>query len=223
MIRLAVVAVSVAYAAAQAISADCMTALSKVGTDPGAVQCLALGAFVPVLTAAGSGTSLVPSLNDWFNSMCGSPSCNDGTLAAIATDITSGCSAELTSLGLPTDAATLTKGIEAVYPTFRNIACLRDANMNCVIELLTAIESAEGKPLTPGDIISLFITPPHADAPASIVCTNCNKEIYNLLSKVLKTPDIKNSLQSICGASFVDGSNPPGVTESASTAVVTGT
>ena len=97
--------------------------MATIVADPGASQCLAISNLVPVVTAP-SGTSIVGPLNTWLTSMCAAPGCNNATLDAVVTDLASGCSAELTQLGVPTDEKTLAAAVEAAYPTIRNVACL---------------------------------------------------------------------------------------------------
>jgi hypothetical protein len=52
---------------------------------------------------------------------------NSGAVAAVTTNVTTGCSVELSSLGLGTDDPTsLITGIQEAYPVVRQIICLKE-------------------------------------------------------------------------------------------------
>jgi len=219
MFRLAIAVGLVAYTAAQNVSTQCAASLAPLLSDPGAGPCLALPDLVQVL----SGASLDQSLNTWISSLCSAPACNDATLAVVAGDLASGsCSSLLTALGLPTDASTLTSILETAYPVIRNIACLEDTTTGafCLTESITNIETVTG-PVTLQDLVGFFQSPPAPGTlPANIICTNCIQEIYNIFSKYASASFI-SSLQSQC-PSFASSAVPPDVTESANTAIVSG-
>lgn len=107
----------------------------------------------------------------------------------------------------------------------------------CITETLTAVEAITG-PLTLGTIFSVLQTPP-SQIPASVVCTDCNQETYNLLAKIITSSSFTSFFQTECGASFVSkysifvytisshrwilgGTSPSDITETANTAVVSG-
>jgi len=162
-----------------------------------------------VVTAA-NGTSLVKPIDDWLTSMCSAPACTNDNLAVIVNALTSGCAAELTALKLPTDSASLLEVFKVGYPIFRKIACLKHGGTFCITETLTNIEKVAG-PVAPDTIHAIFSTPPN-EIPAGIICTDCIKETYNLLSPVIKEPAYKSFFQSKCGDSFVDGKVPSDIT-----------
>jgi len=219
MIQLVLLVAFVASALAQSISPACTSALATVVADPGASQCLMITGLVPVVTAP-AGTSIVQPLNTWLTSMCAAPGCNNATLNAVVTDLASGCSAELTQLGVTADAATITAAVEAVYPTIRNVACLAHGSTLCITETLTSVEATTG-PLSLETIFSVFQSPP-TQLPATVVCTDCNQETYNLLAKIITSPGFTSFFQTECGDTFVGGSSPSDITETANTAVVSG-
>jgi hypothetical protein len=222
MFRLAVVAGLVAYAAAQSVSQQCANAVASIAADPAASQCLAIGAFIPVVTS-GTNTSIVQPLNNWINSMCSAPACSNDTIAAVVKNFTTGCSAELAAAGIGSDALpTITATVQALYPTLRKVACLKHGSTFCLTETLTNVETVTG-PLTLSNLAKIAQNPP-TSLPANITCTDCNKEVYNIFAKDFpaSVTTLTPALQSQCGAAFVDGQTPSGITQSATTSIASG-
>jgi len=92
----------------------------------------------------------------------------------------------------------------------------------CLTETLTNLETVTG-PLTLSNLAKLAQSPP-TTVPANITCTDCNKEVYNIFATDFPAlvTDLKPNLQTQCGAAFVDGQIPSGITQSATTSIASG-
>jgi hypothetical protein len=155
--------------------------------------------------------------------MCGSPACSNDTIAAVVKNFTTGCSTELAAAGIGADALpTITATVQALYPTLRKVACLKHGGTFCLTETLTNLESVTG-PLTLANLAKLAHNPP-TNLPANITCTDCIKATYNIFVQDFPTmvSGLKPTLETQCGASFVDGQTPTGITQSATTSVASG-
>lgn len=57
--------------------------------------------------------------------------------------------------------------------------------------------------------------------PANVTCSNCEKETFNIITRDYPRPPITTDLYAAfadqCGAAFVDGNTPSGISQSAST------
>ena len=117
--------------------------------------------------------------------------------------------------------------MQAAYPTIRKVACLqqyvffarrivllsfshRDAlstttNTLCVTETLTNLQSAVGTLSVENALNVVAKLSSLTSLPQNVVCTNCIKESYNILSRELPSTvsDAAAPLQSQCGASFI--------------------
>lgn len=210
---------------AQSISSGCEKSVSDVIASPDAA-CLNPSGLLPIFLG-GANTSLVAPINNWLTGFCSAAPCSNQTLAAIVTNVTTGCSNELKALGLGSGtAAEITTTVQQFYPTVRKVLCLKDdsTNQNCITETLTNIEKTTG-PLS-FDKIASELTNPLALAsavPKDVICSNCVKAAYNVINQDLKglIPSAANStVSSTCGASFVDGQNPSGISQSAAQAAI---
>jgi len=108
------------------LSSQCISALTNIAANAAASQCLAISALIPVVTAS-QNTSLVQPFNNWLGSMCGAPACSNATIAAVVTNLTSGCSTELK---VSSDPAPLIPTVQSLYPTVRKILCLKQYVQN---------------------------------------------------------------------------------------------
>jgi hypothetical protein len=138
MFRLAFFAGLVVYVAAQSwahtkcpfpslteiVSPQCLTALQNIAGNNDAKQCLALNitALEPVIQAANSNTSIVAPLNTWLGYMCNASPCSNATIAAVVTNLTTGCS---TDFNISSDPTLITT-VQSLYPTIRKILCLKE-------------------------------------------------------------------------------------------------
>ncbi|EDR08811.1 uncharacterized protein LACBIDRAFT_296259 [Laccaria bicolor S238N-H82] len=212
-----------AYASAQSLSSACTTALTSVALNPDAAACLSPSSLIPIATG-GANKSVVAPINNWLTAVCGAPACSNATIAAVVTNITTGCATDLAATGFTSDLTpTITTLVEQYYPTVRQVICLKDGSTNCITETLTNIEAIVG-PLTLTNILSIAANPP-STIPTNITCSNCIKAAYNIIAKDVPSivSEAAPALQSQCGASFTDGATPSGISESATNAALAST
>ncbi|KAG5641203.1 hypothetical protein DXG03_005774 [Asterophora parasitica] len=206
-----------AAAAQLSLSQPCTQALTTIATSADANACLTPSPLIPILT--NSNISIVEPINNWLTSLCAAPACSNNTLAAIVTNVTAGCSTELSLAGFQSgDTSAVTALIQKYYPDVRNIVCLKDGNTNCVTQTLTNIQDIVG-PLTVQTTLALFSGNSNlTELPSNVTCTSCAKAAYNIVNAEVPGFLGANSedLQAVCGASFTDGANPSGITQSAS-------
>ncbi|KAJ3887695.1 hypothetical protein GG344DRAFT_13558, partial [Lentinula edodes] len=163
----------------------------------------------------GSNSGSIPSaVNTWLTDICSPGSCSNQSISNVVTNLTFGCSSELSSLGISMSfiQSEVISIAQEVYPTVREIACLKErvfdtSNQLCPVETLNNLQSVVGQ-LNVNDlsVLNLF-----ADAETlftngvqNVACTDCMKESFsitkaNFPSLVLQAePDA----QALCGASF---------------------
>jgi len=93
-----------------------------------------------------------------------------------------------------------------------------NANQVCVIEELYDIQNVTGT-LSADKVFSLFAEGlPVLSLPQTVTCNNCTKEAYNII--ITETPrvitsDGNSTLSNRCGADFLDGSTPAGISQTA--------
>lgn len=218
MLRTVTLVALAAYVSAQSLSSTCTSALSSIALNTDAASCLNPLALVSIATGNNS-QSIVPAVDNWLTGVCGAPACSNETITAVVTNITTGCSTELSITGTD-DAGAITTLVQQYYPTVRRAFCLRDGSTNCITQTLQNIEGVVGT-LSLSNIVQLAVNPPMtilAQNLTNITCTNCVKEIYNVITEDI--PSSTSSLQSTfneqCGATFTDGTTPSGITQSAS-------
>lgn len=222
------VAAGLAVASAQTsgLSSQCQNALTTVASSSEA-SCLAPGNLVPIFTNDGN-SSVIEPINNWLNSVCSVAPCDNQTISAIVTNVTAGCGTELSLFGYDSSQnAAIIAEIQSIYPTARKVVCLKDGNTNCVTQTLTNIQDVVG-PLSPNNIVQIAAD---ASSQASLLnqsnisCTNCIKAAYNVINEDfpgLINDEAKSQVQQECGASFTDGQNPSGISQTASTAAAQG-
>ncbi|KAG0704515.1 hypothetical protein DFH29DRAFT_911661 [Suillus ampliporus] len=218
----AVLLAGAGFAVAQSLSSQCQSTLLNISASSSAA-CLNPSGLISLAITNSSSTSIIPGVNTWLSGMCSQSACSNSTLQTVVTDLISGCSTELSSLGLTTtDPTALVSSIEAAYPTIRQVMCLKDTSTStlCVPELLTNIQSATTT-LSLSNIVALatkMISGQSTGIPSSAICINCTKAAYTVLSQDL--PSIastsQSALSSECGANYTDGQMPSGIQESAS-------
>jgi hypothetical protein len=135
------------------------------------------------------------------------------------TNVTSGCGTELASLIGTSTTSQLISIVQEAYPTVRQIACLENTSNNdelCVTETLTNIQTTTGT-LTLSSVSNLLFGGSNVSLPSNTTCTSCTKAAYNLANK--NFPGLvsgeKNAIEQTCGQSFVDGTDPSGISETA--------
>jgi len=222
LFRPALLIAGAGIAVAQSISSQCTSALTSVAASPDGSQCLNPSALVQ-LAISNSSSSIIPTVDNWLNGLCAQGQCSNATLEAAVTNITTGCSTELQSLGLTTtDPATLVSGVQYVYPTLRQVVCLKDTGVGslCATELLQGIEKDTGT-LTLSSIVNLItqsMSGQNVNISQQVLCSSCSKAMYT--TAALNLPSLVSSeqsnLESTCGANFTDGQMPSGISETAS-------
>lgn len=106
------------------ISSQCQSTLLTIAGSPEA-DCLNLGGLLPVITA-GANSSLVQPINSWLSATCAQDACSNQTLSDVVANLTSGCSSDLSSLGLDSsDEGSVVSLVQQVYPIVREVACLK--------------------------------------------------------------------------------------------------
>ncbi|KAL0575059.1 hypothetical protein V5O48_006904 [Marasmius crinis-equi] len=194
-------------------------------------------------------SAAIPNIMDsWLGKLCTSGSCTNENIETITKNLTGGCASDLEALGFgiagkEIDVSStglqgdIVSVVQKVYPVVREVACLKEfagwgtdefrsnsANQFCAVQTVSSVEKAIGG-LTFDDISFLSITFDAvkliATGAKSLACTNCIKSAFNLARNAF--PDIvseaDNELGGFCGASFVDGSSPDGITQSAQAGV----
>jgi len=207
---------------AASISSQCQSALVSIAASPDA-QCINASGLSGLLLT-GSGSSIIPTLDTWLKGLCSVGSCSNETLTTLVTNVTSGCGTELTSLVGTSTPSQLTSIVQEAYPTVRQMVCLEDNSNNdelCVTETLTNIQATTGT-LTLSSVSALFsslLGGGSLSLPSNTTCTSCTKAAYNVANK--NFPDLvsgeKNAIEQTCGVSFVDGTDPSGISQSANT------
>jgi hypothetical protein len=209
-------------ALAQSLSSQCSSALLAVAASPDAT-CLDLSLLAPLALSNSSTTSVIPTINTWLPGLCSQGPCTNATLQAVVTNITTGCSSDLASIGLnTTDPTAVATTVETYYPAARQIACLKDTSANslCVTELLTDIQSATTT-LSLSNIVGLIteaISGTTVGIPQNVTCSNCSQAAYTIVAQDfpgLLTSE-ESTIQSECGSSFTDGQMPSNIQETAS-------
>jgi hypothetical protein len=203
------------------ISTQCTQALTSLATDSDVNGCLTLSPLLPIFTSPNN--SVIAPIDNWLTSMCAAGACSNTTLAKIVTTLTSGCSTEIAGFGVQSvNVPELTQTVEQIYPYVREAFCLKDGNTHCITQSLTNIQSVTGTLNVP-ELESLFAGGyGNVTLPANLTCTNCAKATYNIFEPVDPSLIPKATVEAECGASFVDGTNPDGIVQTASGANSTG-
>ncbi|KAF8274393.1 hypothetical protein EI94DRAFT_681244 [Lactarius quietus] len=155
----------------------------------------------------------------WLTGLCSKDPCTNQTLATLVANITQGCSSDLSSLGInDSDPSSITASVQQYYPVVRQVACLKDNNDNqlCVIDELYNIQNTTGT-LSAADIFSLKHIVPILTS-QNVSCNNCTKEAYNTIITQYPqaiTSDVNSTISNQCGADFIDGKTPAGISQTA--------
>ncbi|KAL0068867.1 hypothetical protein AAF712_004198 [Marasmius tenuissimus] len=207
------------------LSTSCSTSLQGLLRDESAACFNGAALFTAIIGSQGNNTISVPNIVDaWLSSLCTTGSCTDENIAKVATNLTSGCSEDLNALGINVLSAQdkIVDIAQQVYPPVRQIACLKDdtANKFCAVQTISNVEKTIGG-LTMDDIS--FLSLPFdairlvATGAKELACTNCMKSAFNIARNSFPSivSEADDKLGEFCGTSFVDGSNPEGVSQSA--------
>ncbi|KZV69901.1 hypothetical protein PENSPDRAFT_607939 [Peniophora sp. CONT] len=220
----AAVLASTAYAQSLNISSGCQSALAGVAASPEA-ECLNAAGLVASFATVNGDTSLISPLDKWLTGLCSQDACTNSTLSSIITNVTNGCSSDLSSLGFSSDdTSTVISAVQAYYPTARSLVCLQNSTSHnlCITDALTTAQSGVGT-LSENNLMSIVsnVIGGNVNAsviPQSLICSDCTKAAVTILNKNvsgLLPDDAQSYLTSTCGSSFTDGTTPSTVAETA--------
>ncbi|KAG6819082.1 hypothetical protein H0H93_015653 [Arthromyces matolae] len=209
-------------AAAQlSLSTACQTALTSIAISPDAGACLVPGPLITILT--NSSASIVDPINNWLTSLCAAPACSNDTLAGVVANATKGCSTEFATFGISsTDISGLTTLVQQYYPAVRQAVCLKHGSTNCVTETLTNAQNILGT-LSLTAVVTIATSGANETLPANVTCTDCVKGIYNIANTAAPGLIDSSGVSGTCGTSFIDGTTPSDITESASSSTTSTT
>jgi len=203
-------AAAAGLASAQSLSTGCTNSLKAILTSPEAA-CLNPSSLLSFFV--GTDQSVPDTVNNWLTGLCSTGFCSNDTLAAVVTNVTTGCASDLGG-GIP---ATITQIVQEVYPTVRSIVCLKDdaSNQLCVTETLNNIQDIIGKlsfsdlniGTVFGDFQKILV------GAANLACTGCTKAAFSLASQVSLLSQFPQAQQqaasqidALCGANFIENS-----------------
>ncbi|KAG9100023.1 hypothetical protein FRC06_004602 [Ceratobasidium sp. 370] len=217
-----VVVAAIAGTSAQgqgSVSAACQSAATAVLAGP-AGACLGVSDLLSVAMIPAN-QSLIQPLDKWLTDTCPQPACTSETLDAAFNNLTSGCQAEL---GFTTSIIAGFKAqIPEWYPTAQEVACLKDSNASdafCMTTTFQAIETYIGLPLSKSILPAIVLRLESADAqiPKNMICTACAQAGYALIQPKLNDTNRgkwDSYLGGQCGSSFISGSSPSSIKQSA--------
>jgi hypothetical protein len=217
--------------ASQALSAQCTAALTNILASPDAACLNPNGLLGIALTP--QDMSIIPNVNSWLTGFCAVPACTNASISNILTAVASGCATDLAAAGVQLDSVTLNEiitDVQGAFPAVREILCLTKTSSTpaqfCVTETLTNLEAVVG-PLTLTSIgPDVQMLADQGMIPSSVLCTDCNKESFNIARTQLPFYDadvIDPKLAAECGNSFTDKQDPTGISMAAVTATPTPT
>ncbi|KAJ7780537.1 hypothetical protein DFH07DRAFT_792628 [Mycena maculata] len=205
---------------ALSLSSACETALTQVAANTDANTCLGVSSLITAVL--NSNASIITPVDNLLKTLCAAAPCSNATLSAVVTNVTTGCSAELSSVSSSeSSSSTLTTLVEQYYSTARQIICLSDSGTNCITEMLTSLQTVFGTLSINniGTVLENAFTNSTTTIPSNVTCSNCVKGAYNVLNENFPSTasTLASDLQSECGSDFTNGSTPSSIVESAST------
>ncbi|KAJ7497418.1 hypothetical protein FB451DRAFT_1211409 [Mycena latifolia] len=220
-------AAAAGLASAQSLSSGCTDSLEGILNSPDAA-CLNPSALLSFFV--GTQQSVPSTVNQWLTGLCSTGFCSNETLAAVVSNVTTGCATDLSSVdaGIP---QTLTQLVQEVYPTARAVMCLKDDTSNnlCVTEALENIEDVIGKlsftDLTLNTLMGDFQK--LVTGASNLACTKCTKAAFSVASPIIQDfgglPEAVEGINALCGSGFVSGSSADqdGVSQTAVTEAFT--
>jgi len=220
-------AIVASVASAIDISFQCKSTLIAVAASSDA-KCLS-ASFLSGLIFQGGDTSIISTIDGWLQEVCNEGPCSNASLASVMNSLTSGCSAEMSTLLGSVSSSDLTSMVQEGYPTVRKIGCLQDTTVNdesCVTQTLTNIQSTTGT-LSLNEISSLVSTVAGGGTvylPQNTTCSSCAKEAFNLANTDFPSQigSRATEIQGVCGAAFTDGSTPSGIVQTDSNTTLFG-
>jgi len=205
---LLVAATAVVGQGSDGFSDQCIKALAGLANNADASSCLAISQIPAIY--ANPDASVVQPVDNWLKAMCSAQPCSDSTLSTVVTTFIQGCPQEASAFGINSTSGAVSE-VQKFYPPIRKAICLKHGDSQCSTESLSNYEKTVGT-LTYSKLGSYFSEDP-TSKPASVVCTDCNKAVYNIFIKTFgPDSDETNKFKQLCGDSFVDGQNPSGIT-----------
>ncbi|KAJ7178407.1 hypothetical protein C8R43DRAFT_457182 [Mycena crocata] len=200
---------------ALSISSTCQTALAGVAANNDANACLSASSLLTLVLQSNS--SIITPVDTWLKTLCAAAPCSNDTLSAVVSNVTAGCSTELSGA----DSSTFLPLVQQYYPTVRKVVCLTDSGTNCVTQTLTNVQAILGTLSLDnvGGVIEKAVTTTASSIPSNVTCTNCIKEAFNIVNADFPSmaSSASSAIQSECGADFIDGKSPSGIVQSATT------
>ncbi|KAI3613043.1 hypothetical protein WG66_001570 [Moniliophthora roreri] len=210
----------------QAPSEACTNAVVNIFTNPEVESCLAPAELVPLVTNGNASMPIIPPINNWVTSH--------------AQTKLSQLSFKTLPLGVEPNSNNEFLGI-AQTPILNPLRLLfrltmGRGNTNCLTETLNIFETMEDDgTLTIADIPALLFrfSAGYGDQnpqgiPTNVTCSTCSKAAYNTLEEDFpgiwgsENEGYKGMFTEVCGAEFVDGQDPEGVTQMTSDATTGG-
>lgn len=191
------------------LSKACVDAVARLGANDDANECLAIPQFTNIF--ANPDISVVGAVNTWLTAMCSAQPCTESTVSGDLTAAVQACPEVALWMKVPPGKTVDGDAIaKQYYPVFRKSNCLKEGSTLCSTQTLANYERVVGtltysklQPLVEGNTSTL---------PASAICTNCNKAVYNILFQTFGPEQAQTSNSGkLCGADFVNGANPPGI------------
>jgi len=194
------------------LSSNCSTAVQNVLMNPDA-SCLNAAALIS-LASATTGASVVPIVDSWAQGMCRVLPCSSNFMFSMADNISTHCLADINSVASkyalsPYGEEDVRAGIQAFYPTMRNITCLKDITSTpaqfCPTQLLTELQSKVGT-IEASNLFTVFqdATPVLTAPNNNIACSACTQVAYSMLNTTFPVfvdeQKITQELDGICSA-----------------------
>ena len=106
------------------VSAQCKSTVLAVAASP-AADCLNPNGLLQVFLD-GASSSVVTPVDTWLKGLCARGPCSNDNLAAIVTNITTGCATDLQPLLGDAQPSSVVSIVQTAYPTVRKAFCLAE-------------------------------------------------------------------------------------------------
>jgi hypothetical protein len=209
------------------LSQGCQNSLEGLLTSPDAA-CLNPSALLSFAVGNNAG-NIQAAISTWLTGICSSGACTNQSIANVMTNLTSGCSNELSEFGISVSSiqSEAISIAQQVYPTVRQVACLKDDSQNqfCALETINNLQTVIGN-ITDLTVLNLFMDAEKlfANGVQNVACTDCMKESFSVAKSNFPSivADAEPEAQALCGASFLDGNLPSTISQTANNAVFSG-
>lgn len=106
------------------VSTQCQSTLLAVAASPQS-DCLNPSGLLQVFLQGTSGSVVTP-VDTWLKGLCSRGPCSNDDIAAIVTNVTSGCATDLQPILGNAQPGSLTPLVQEIYPTVRKAVCLAE-------------------------------------------------------------------------------------------------